>query len=54
MSERTPENLWDRMRRAVEGWMHSGDGDDVDEMALAFHLAYIAPLLLAFAFLLRR
>lgn len=52
MSERTPKDLWDRMRRAVEGWMQP-DGD-VDEMALAFHIAYIAPLLLAFAFLLRR
>ena len=54
MSDRTPKDLWDEMRRAVEGWMQPGDDGEADEAALAFHLAYIAPLLLAFAFLLRR
>ena len=54
MSERTPKDLWERMRRALGGWMQPDGDDEVDEMALAFHLAYIAPLLLAFAFLLRR
>ena len=54
MSLRTPKDLWDRMRRTVEGWFEPDDEVEVDEMALAFHLALIAPLLLAFAFMLRR
>lgn len=55
MREDTPQSLWDRVVRTLDGWM-AGDGDDegVDESALAFYLVFIAPLFLAFVLLLRR
>ena len=51
MSDWSPESLWDRLRRALEGWL---DEDiDVDDPSLAFHLFFIAPLLLAVVILMR-
>lgn len=53
MREDTPQSLWDRVVRTIDGWM-AGDGEGVDESALAFNLVFIAPLVLAFVVLLRR
>lgn len=52
MSDWSPKSLWDRMRRTLEGWM---DRDaEVDEAAMFFYLAYVAPIFLAFVLLVRR
>ncbi|MGZ5067664.1 MAG: hypothetical protein ACXWG1_18945 [Usitatibacter sp.] len=55
MRDGTPQSLWDRVMRALDGWMGAPDGEGgVDEGILAFHLVFIVPLLLAFVMLLRR
>jgi hypothetical protein len=48
-----PKVLWDRVQRKVRGWMDDEDAQ-ADAASIAFHLALIAPLLLAYVFLLRR
>lgn len=52
MSDRTPQSLWERLRRAFEGWM--GPDAEVDEASVLFHLVFVAPLFLAFVLLVRR
>ena len=52
MSDWSPESLWERLQRALEGWM---DEDiDVDDPSLLFHVLFAAPLLIAVVILLRR
>ena len=52
MSDWSPKSLWDRLCRTFDGWM---DPDaEVDEASLAFILAFVAPLFLAFVFLVHR
>lgn len=51
MSDWSPESLWDRLRRAVEGWL---DEDiDIDDPSIVFHLFFAAPLFLAIVILMR-
>jgi hypothetical protein len=52
MSEETPRSLWDRVLRALDGWI--GEDGGVDESTLAFHLVFIAPIFLALVLLARR
>ena len=55
MSDWTPKTLWDRVLRTFEGWIEpEGDGDEVDEGLVAFHLLFVAPVFLAFVMLVRR
>lgn len=52
MSDRSPESLWDRMRRTFDGWI---DPDaEVDEASMLFHLLFVFPVLLVFVLLVRR
>jgi uncharacterized BrkB/YihY/UPF0761 family membrane protein len=52
MGDRRPQSLWDRVWRAVQGWMD--DEGPGDEAGLAFILVFVAPVVLAFVMLLRR
>ena len=54
MSDRSPKSLWDRLWRTFEGWMDSEGEGEADEGSLAFLWLFVAPLFLAFVFLLRR
>ena len=52
MSDWSPESLWERLRRALEGWMD--EEIDADDPSVLFHLLFLAPLLIAMVILARR
>ena len=52
MNDWSPKSWWERLRRTVEGWM---DEDmEADDGSMLFHFLFVAPLLIAFLFLIRR
>lgn len=54
MTDGTPQSLWDRVMRKLDGWIGAGDEGGMDEGAVASYLVFIAPLFVAFVLLLRR
>jgi hypothetical protein len=52
-SEWSPKAVWDRVQRKVKGWMDDEEAQ-ADDASIAFLLAFIAPLLVAYVILLRR
>ena len=52
MRDWSPRALWNELCDAVEDWM--GERDPDDDPALAFHLAFLAPLLPGLIALVRR
>jgi hypothetical protein len=51
MSDWSPKSVWERVRRAIDGWMEEGEADHADVM---FLLLFLAPVFLAFVVMLRR
>jgi len=49
----SPKSLWERLRRALDGWMDR-EASEADDAELMLNLLFIAPMFLAFVLLVRR
>ena len=50
MADWNPKDFWNELRQAIDDWMvgdRDGEGEQADDPALLFHLAFTAPLLIA-------